>query len=384
MFDRAVLHLDLDAFFVSVECLRNSKLKNRPVIVGGTSSRGVVASCSYEARRFGVHSAMPMKMALRLCPDATVVKGDMDTYSNYSRLVTDIIASEAPLFEKSSIDEFYLDLTGMDQHFGAWKWSRELRNKVIKESGLPISMSLSVNKLVSKVGTGEAKPNNEKCIDAGNEKQFLAPLSVRKLPSVGKATYKKLSFMGVRNIRTLSQIPPKLLEREFGKHGVSMWKKANAIDESPIVPFSERKSISTEHTFQLDTTDVHWLKNQLTAMVSKLGFKLRQAQKLTSCITVKVRYSDYNTYPKQRRIPYSASDHTLIQHAHELFDQLYQRRQLVRLIGVKFSGLVHGSPQLELFKDTEEDEKLMMAMDQIRKRFGADAIMKASTLTTNN
>lgn len=380
MFDRAVLHLDLDAFFVSVECLKNSELVNKPVIVGGTSARGVVASCSYEARRFGVHSAMPMKMALRLCPDAKVVKGDMDCYSRHSKLVTEIIKSEAPLFEKSSIDEFYLDLTGMDRYMGAWKWSRELRNKVIKESGLPISMGLSVNKLVSKVGTGEAKPNNEKCIDAGTEKHFLAPLSIRKLPSIGKATYKKLSFMGVRNIKTLSQIPAKLLEREFGKHGVSIWKKANAIDDSPVVPYSERKSISTEHTFQVDTTDVHWLKNQLTAMVSKLCFKLRASQKLTSCITVKVRYSDFNTYPKQRRIPYCASDQTLIQHAHELFDQLYQRRQLVRLIGVKFSGLVHGSPQLELFGDTEEDEKLMMAMDQIRKRFGANAIVKACTL----
>ena len=313
MFDRAVLHLDLDAFFVSVECLKNSKLRNCPVIVGGTSARGVVASCSYEARRFGVHSAMPMKMALRLCPDATVVRGDMDTYTKYSKLVTEVIASEAPLFEKSSIDEFYLDLTGMDQYLGTWKWSRELRHKIMNESGLPISMGLSVNKLVSKVGTGEAKPNNEKCIDAGTEKHFLAPLSIRKLPSVGKATYQKLSFMGVRQIKTLSQIPPKLLEREFGKHGISIWKKANAIDDSPVIPHSERKSMSTENTFQIDTTDVHWLKNQLTAMVSKLCFKLRQSQKLTSCITVKVRYADYNTYPRQKRIHYTASDHTLTQ-----------------------------------------------------------------------
>ena len=380
MFDRSILHLDLDAFFVSVECLKNSKLDGKPVIVGGTSVRGVVASCSYEARKFGVRSAMPMKMALRLCPDAIVVKGDMDVYSNMSKEVTEIISTESPLFEKSSIDEFYIDLTGMDRYFGSWKWSRELRQTIIKETGLPISMSLSVNKLVSKVGTGEAKPNNEKLVESGTEKGFLAPLSIRKLPSVGKETHKKLSFMGVKTIQTLSQIPPVLLQREFGKHGLSMWKKANAIDDSPVVPYSERKSISTECTFQVDTIDVKWLKRQLTAMVTKLAFQLRQAQKLTSCITVKIRYTDFNTYPKQRRIAYTASDKTLITYAQELFDQLYQRRQLVRLIGVKFSGLVHGNTQLDLFNDAEEDERLLLAMDSIRNKFGAGSLVKASTL----
>jgi DNA polymerase-4 len=374
MFNRAILHLDLDAFFVAVECLQNSALKGKPVIVGGKSGRGVVASCSYEARRFGVHSAMPMRMALRLCPDAIVVRGDMEQYSRYSALVTEVIEEEAPLFEKASIDEFYLDLTGMDRYFGCWKWSKELREKIIRETGLPISAGLSVNKLVSKVGTGEAKPNGARLVEAGIEREFLAPLSTRKLPSIGEQTYKKLSFMGVRQVGLLAQLPPSLLAREFGKHGHDIWKKANAIDDRPVEPYRERKSISTERTFQEDTIDVRFLKDQLLDMVTRLAFELRQQQKLTSCITVKLRYADFNTYTRQKKITHTANDRSLIRYARELFDQLYQRRQLVRLIGLRFSGLVHGSYQISLFEDTEEEVKLLQAMDGIRKRFGDGAI----------
>ncbi len=380
MFNRAILHLDLDAFFASVECLQNSSLQGRPVIIGGSSQRGVVASCSYEARRFGVRSAMPMKMALRLCPDAIILKGDMDTYSRYSNLITEIITEEAPIFEKASIDEFYLDLTGMDQHFGCWKWSAELRQKIIKESGLPISVGLSINKLVSKIGTGEAKPNGAKLVESGTEKHFLAPLPVAKIPSVGKITSKKLSFMGVRTIKVLAEIPPKLLQREFGKQGISLWRKANAIDETPVVPYDERKSISTERTFQVDTIDIRALKDRLTSMVMELAFELRQSQKLTSCITVKIRYTDFNTYTQQQRIPYTSNDKILIQHAHDLFEKLYQRRQLIRLIGVKFSRLVHGNYQVNLFDDTIKEVNLLQAMDHIRKRFGKDAIKRGSTM----
>lgn len=380
MFEKAVLHLDLDCFFVSVECLHNSALKGKPVIIGGSSGRGVVASCSYEARRFGVHSAMPVRMALRLCPDAIVMKGDMDAYSKQSKLVTEIITTDAPIIEKASIDEFYLDLSGMDKYVGCWQWSKELRTRIIKETGLPISVGLSVNKTVSKIGTGEAKPNGAKLVLSGTEKNFLAPLSTAKIPSIGKTTYKKLSFMGVRTIRLLSEIPPKLLQREFGKHGLSIWKKANAIDNSPVVPYNEAKSISTERTFQVDTIDVQLLRDKLTEMIMKLAFELRRSQKLTSCITVKIRYSDFNTYTQQKRIPYTANDKTLIHYAHQLFERLYQRRQLLRLIGVKFSGLVHGNYQVKLFEDTEEEVHLLQAMDKIRKRFGGNAIMRASSL----
>jgi len=378
MYERAILHMDLDAFFVSVECLKNSKFKGKPLIIGGTSTRGVVSSCSYEARRFGVHSAMPMKMALRLCPQATVLRGDMDSYSRYSRLVTDVIAEDAPLYEKASIDEFYLDLSGMDKHFGCFQWSKEMRQNIMKETGLPISFGLSSNKLVSKVGTGEAKPNGMKAIASGTEKTFLSPLSVRKIPGIGKQTYKKLSFMGVRHIKTLSEVPVRLLEREFGKSGEQLWRKANGIDNSAVVPYSEQKSMSKERTFTEDTLNLRFIRNMLLKMVDQLAFDLRSAEKLTSCITVKIRYADFNTYTKQRRIPYTANESVLSRHICELFDSLNERRQLIRLIGVKFSGLVQGSYQISLFDDTTTAISLMQQKDWIRQRFGADKLMWAS------
>ncbi len=379
-YDRAVLHLDLDSFFVSVECLKNSSFLGKPLLIGGTSRRGVVASCSYEARRFGVHSAMPMKMALRLCPQAIVLKGDMDSYSNYSTMVTDIIAEDAPLYEKSSIDEFYLDLTGMDKYFGCFKWSKELRQRVIRETGLPISFGLSVNKLISKVGAGEYKPNGTCQIAKGKEKSFLSPLSVKKIPGIGKVTYKKLSFMGVRKIQTLSDIPVRLLEREFGKYGKQLWEKANAIDHSPVVPYVEQKSMSKERTFTEDTLDVNFMKNMLKKMVDDLAFELRNDKKLTSTITIKVRYADFNTFTKQKRISYTANDSVLGKLATDIFDQLYERRQLIRLLGVKFSGLVYGNYQISLFDDTQKAIRLMEEKDWIKKRFGVDKIVRASAI----
>ncbi len=380
MFEKAILHLDLDAFFVSVECLRNSKFKGLPLIIGGSGSRGVVSSCSYEARRFGVHSAMPVKMALRLCPDAIIIRGDMDAYSKYSKLVTEIIAEDAPAFEKSSIDEFYVDMTGLDKHFGCYKWSLELREKIIRESGLPISFGLSSNKLVSKVGAGEAKPNGAKKIDNGEEKHFLAPLPVRKIPGVGKETTRKLQYMGVKKVKTLSEVPVRLLEREFGKNGRSLWQKANGIDHTPVVPYTERKSISKERTFKEDTIDIAFIKNLLVGMVDELAYELRSKEKLTSCITVKIRYADFNTYTRQIKIPYTANENILGRYAKEIFDKVYERRQMIRLIGVKFSGLVQGKYQISLFDDTVEEINLLQEVDHIRKRFGIDKIMRASSM----
>lgn len=374
MFDRAIVHMDLDSFFVSVECLKNSSLSGRPLIIGGSSDRGVVASCSYEARKFGVHSAMPMKMALRLCPDALVLRGDMEEYSKYSQWVTEIIAEQAPLFEKTSIDEFYLDLSGMDRYFGCFQWTCELRDRIIRESGLPISFALSVNKTVSKIGTGESKPNGCRQIDRGTEKIFLQPLSVQKMPGVGKETYKRLSFMGVRTLKTLSEMPPLLLQNTFGQYGLSLWQKANAIDPTPVVPYREQKSMSTEHTLVEDTLDVSMIRRLLRDMCDKLAYELRSDQKLCSVVTVKIRYADFNTYTKQKKIPYTSNTRLISQRALELFDQLYTRRQLIRLIGVRFDGLVQGNLQTRLFEDTEEELHLMQAMDRIRSKYGKNAI----------
>lgn len=382
--ERAIIHLDLDAFFVAVERKRNAALRNRPLIIGGSSRRGVVAACSYETRVFGVHSAMPMYLALQLCPEATVISGDMEAYSQHSHLVTEIIAERAPLFEKASIDEFYIDASGMDRYFGTFKWAKELRSNITKESGLPISLALSVNKLVSKVATGEFKPNAEKQIPDGDEKDFLAPLAVDKIPMVGKQTASFLYDMGIRTVATLRDLPVQYLISAFGKNGISLWNKAQGIDTSPVVPYSEQKSISTESTFGEDTIDVKRMKSILIAMVEKVAFKLREQKKLTSCVTVKIRYSNFDTETKQIHIPYTSSDYTLLRVVTELFDKLYNRRMLIRLVGVRLSGLVHGSHQINLFDDTEESINLYEAIDKIKHRFGTDKLMRATTLDVSD
>lgn len=375
--DRHIVHFDLDTFFVSVERLQNARLVGKPVIIGGTSDRGVVASCSYEARQFGVHSAMPMRTARMLCGDAIVVRGDMDLYTRYSRMVTDIIAEKAPVYEKASIDEHYLDITGMDRFFGCSKWTHELRQTIMKETGLPISMGLSVNKTVSKIATGEAKPNGELEVPGERVHSFLNPLSIKKIPMIGDKVYHLLRSMGVDTIETLSHIPPEMVEKVLGKNGAVIWKKANGIDPTPVKPYSERKSIGSETTFESDTIDIQRIRQVLSAKVERLTFDLRRQQKLTSCITVKIRYSNFDTHSLQQHIPYTAFDHILIPAAMELFDRLYQRRMLIRLVGVKFSHLVGGVQQLDMFEDTPEMINLYNAMDNIRKRFGKKAIRRA-------
>ena len=376
--NRTVVHMDLDTFFVSVERLLDSSLVGKPVLIGGTSDRGVVASCSYEARAFGIHSAMPMKMARYLCPHATVIKGDHEQYSKYSHLVTDIIQESVPLYEKTSIDEFYIDMTGMDRFFGCYKVATELRQKITRETGLPISFALSGNKTVSKVGTGEAKPNGQKEIPHGTEKQFLAPLSIKKIPMVGDKTYLLLRNMGIEKIQTIQEMPVELMEQVLGQNGILIWKKANGIDTNPVEPYNERKSISTESTFQKDTIDVKNLQSIFISMAEKLAYQLRNEEKLTSCVTVKIRYSDFNTYTMQARIPYTSLDHVLIEKVKELFAKLYQKRMLIRLIGIRFSHLVQGNYQFNLFDDTVEQLQLYQTMDKLRKRFGMDAIQRAA------
>jgi DNA polymerase-4 len=370
--------MDLDTFFVSVERLLDSRLNNRPVLIGGTSDRGVVASCSYEARKFGVHSAMPMHMAKKLCPEAVIIKGNSYNYLKYSDLVSEMVREAVPLFEKTSIDEFYCDLTGLDRFFGCYQFAGELRQKIGKEIGLPISFGLSSSKTVSKVATGEAKPNNQIRIETGTEKPFLAPLSIRKIPMVGEKTHQLLVNLGIRQIQTLQEMPLDVMTKALGENGTSIWKKANAIDPSPVVPFQERKSISTERTFDQDTIDVHKLRGLLIAMTENLAFQLRKGEKLTSCVTVKLRYSDFQTETMQCRIPYTSADHILIPKILELFEKLYSRRVLIRLIGVRFSHLVSGGYQINLFDDNEEQISLYTAMDELRKKFGDRAVMKAA------
>lgn len=374
---RAIVHMDLDTFFVSCERLIDSRLNGKPILIGGTSDRGVVAACSYEARQFGIHSAMSMKMAKERCPEAIIIKGNSGTYTKYSRLVTDIIRESVPVYEKSSIDEFYMDLSGMDRFFGCYQYASELRQKIIRETGLPISFGLSTNKTVSKIATGEAKPNNQININKGTEKPFLSPLSVRKIPMVGLKTYQTLCNLGVKRIATIQEMPQEMLESVLGQNGSVIWKKAQGIDNSPVIQYNERKSISNERTFDKDTIDVVKLKGILAAMAENLAFQLRRGQKVCACITVKIRYSDFQTQTLQRRIPYSSADHDIIPIVMELFERIYNRRLLVRLIGVRLSELVNGHHQIRLFDDNERLLDLYKAMDKIRDRFGERAVIRA-------
>ncbi|MBX2948074.1 MAG: DNA polymerase IV [Crocinitomicaceae bacterium] len=371
--DRAIVHMDLDTFFVSCERLVNSELKGIPLIIGG-GDRGVVASCSYEARYFGVRSAMPMKLALSLCPQAKVVRGDMDLYSRLSHQVAEVMEEKAPVLEKASIDEFYLDVSGIDKYFGTYKWTKELANTVMKETGLPISYALSVNKTVSKIATGEGKPNGNLQVPGDLVRPFLNPLSIRKIPMLGEVTFTLLSRIGIRNIKTLAEMPQEILQQMIGKNGLDLWKKANGIDSTPVQPYRDRKSVSSENTFSQDTIDLFKIRSILIGMVEKLAFQLRNEQWLTSVVTVKIRYANFDTQTKQCRVAYTSADHTLIRIVLELFDKLYDRRMRIRLVGVQFGGLVHGTYQIDLFEDTMEMMSLYQTMDRIKKRFGSDAV----------
>jgi DNA polymerase-4 len=375
--ERSIVHMDLDTFFVSCIRLQNPELERVPLIVGG-GDRGVVASCSYEARKFGVRSAMPTRMALKLCPEAKIVKGDMELFSRYSNIVTQIIEEKAPVVEKASIDEHYLDITGMDKFHGSYKWTGELAATITRETGLPISFALSINKTVSKIATGEGKPKGNLEVSGPYVQQFLNPLSIRKIPMVGDATFSLLSRIGIRTIQTLASMPAKALQEMIGKNGLELWKKANGIDNTAVQPYKERDSLSTEDTFHQDTTDLHFLRAVLCGMVEHLAYKLRQENWLVSTVTVKIKYSNFDLETKQKSVSYTSADHTLTRVVLELFEKLYQRRMSLRMVGVRFSGLVRGTYQINMFEDTVEMMALYQAMDKIKNRFGTKAVMRCN------
>ncbi len=374
---RFIAHLDLDSFFVSVERLKNSALIGQPVIVGGSTDRGVVAACSYETRVFGVHSAMPVRQARKLCPQAINVRGDFESYSYYSRLVTSIIRERVPVLEKASIDEFYLDLTGMDRFFGCSRFIKELKQTIVKETGLPISYALASNKLISKIATNEVKPDGQIEVKQGEEKQFLAPLTIDRMPGIGEKTAVSIRQMGIFTLKDLSEANPALIELRFGKGGIDLIRRASGIDDSIVVPYSERKSISTENTFESDTLNVDFLQSELVRMTEKIAFLLRQQKKLSGCVAVKIRYSDFSTETKQAVISYTAADHVILATVKELFKKIYNPRLQVRLIGVKLSHLIKGEYQMDLFSGVTNKMKLYEAMDQIRNRFGEKSVLRA-------
>ena len=375
--ERTIVHFDLDSFFVEVERLQDSQLIGVPVIIGGHSDRAVVASCSYETRKFGVHSAMPMKRALALCPQAVVVNGHMDLYGKYSNMVTEIISEASPLYEKASIDEHYIDITGMERFFGSLKWAHELRIKIIRETGLPISFGLSVNKTVAKIATGAAKPNGEKHVPQEMVRAFLNPLPVNKIPMIGEKTTEVLHANKIYTIEELSNLTRQDVENMLGNYGVMIWKKANGIDHSPIIPYHERKSISTEETFDIDIDDLKFIDGLLVYMTEKLAYQLRREEKLTTCVTVKIRYANFATQTIQKQIGNTAFDDVLLTTSRELFKKLYTRGLKIRLVGVRLSNLVQGSQQIDMFNDTSEMINLYQALDNMKKKYGRNAIQRA-------
>ena len=382
--NRQVLHLDMDSFFTSVEVLRQPELTGRPVLVGGAGERGVVAAASYEARRFGVRPAMPMRLARKLCPQATIIKGDYQAYNQYSRIVTDIITERAPLVEKASIDEFFVDMTGMEKFVGCVQWSTELKQTIRHQTGLSVSWGLSINKTVSKVAANQIKPNGQLHICSSQVQPFLWSLEVSKLPGIGPTMAHTLRCMGVTKLGTLAQIPRKLLERTFGKTGLFLWDRANGIDPTPVLPTDRQKSMSKELTFQTDTTDSQLLEKTLSRLVETLAYDLRKGGWCTGKLTVKIRYSDFQTVTRQITLPATASDQPLTMAALKVFKALYTRRVLVRLVGVSFGKLVRGTEQLSLF-DAQGKVRpstlpaLDQQLDAIRDKHGQSAIGRAHT-----
>jgi len=377
---RHIAHFDLDAFFVSVELLKNPSLKGKPIIVGGDAIRGVVAACSYEARKFGIQSAMSSRRARELCPHAIFIKGSYGDYSHYSRAVTKLIADNVPLFEKASIDEFYVDLSGMDKFFGVQQYTKELRQKIMRETGLPISYGLSTCKLVSKMATNEAKPNGYLEIPAGKETLFLWPLTVDKIPMVGKQTQAQLKELNIETIEQLANTSASVLEKTFGKWGVRLLEKANGIDDTPVEPYSEQKSLSHENTFSEDSNDLSFLYSEMVRLTEETAFDLRQEEKLTGCITIKLRYANFETVPKQEVIDYTALDDVLLQKVKSIFSKLYKKGEKVRLLGVRFSQLIPFTMQMNLFDAAEEKIELYKTVDAIKNEFGAGAVTKAGSL----
>jgi len=378
-----IAHFDLDSFFVSVEILNDPSLKGKPVLVGGYE-RGVVAACSYEARKYGIHSAMPMKKALQLCPHAIVTSNSRGEYSKFSRWVTDIIASNAPQFEKASIDEFYVDLSGMDKFFGASKYARELRQQIIKETGLPISCGLASAKFIAKMATNETKPNGFLEVPHGKEKEFLWPLGIEKINGVGKQTEIQLKNMGIYSIEDIAKTPIEILEKHIGKWGESLWRKSHGIGSVEIDTNWEQKSMSHENTFDKDYTDIEFLHSELVRLTEKTAYSLREDEKLTGCVTVKIRYSNFETTSRQETIDYTSLDDLLIAKAKDLFNKSYQKGRPVRLLGVRFSQLIPFTMQMSLFEDRSEKLNLYKAVDDIKDRFGSKSVTKATTLNNTD
>ncbi len=313
--------------------LYDPSLIGKPVIIGGNAQRGIVASCSYEARKFGVHSGMSSRDAFKLCPEAISVRGNHERYSEYSRRVTKIIEEMVPLYQKASVDEFYIDLTGTDRYYDPYQLATKVRERIIKETKLPISFGLASGKTIAKMATNRAKPNGQLFVPHGSEMAFLAPLPIRAIPGMGESACKKIYEYGIEKIGELQKVELRFLETVFGKNGIWIYEKARGVDYGEIVPHSDRKSISTETTFNENVSDRRKLETTLVSMTEELSSKLRRENKLASCLAIKIRYANFETHTQQEKIPLTAAEHILIPGIKNLLTKAWnQNGRPIRLI----------------------------------------------------
>lgn len=372
-----ILHIDLDTFFVSVERLLNPDLVGKPVICGHKSDRSVVSTASYEVRKYGVHSGMSMLTAMRLCPQAIVVYSGHHVYGEFSRKVQQIVHDNAPLYQQMSCDEYFIDLSGMDKYFDVPKWAHDLRMKIIEQTKLPISYGLSINRTVAKIASGQAKPMGELYVPGEKVQQFLDPLPVQKIPGVGSSIMPRLQKLGIASIGDLRRFPRSLFISEFGPKSEYLWLKAQGIDNTPVVPNADPKSLSTETTFETDVIDRQHLLDTVLIMTDTLAYRLRAQKKKCTTVAIKIKYPDFHTEERQKTISPTDYTETISEMAQRLFDILY-KGQAVRLIGVRLNISVQNT-QNDLFSYNPKRDTLNHAIDAIKDRFGSDVIKNGNS-----
>jgi DNA polymerase-4 len=382
---RTIMHIDLDAFFVAVEQVLNPELKGKPVVVGGKpGGRGVVATASYEARAFGLHSAMSLTQAVRLCPQAIFIQGNYSKYREASEKFMAILADYSPFLEPMGLDEAFLDVTGFDALHGSYRqMAMEIKGRVTSELGLVASIGIAPCKIVAKVASDESKPDGLIEVRPGEEAAFLVPLAIGKLPGAGPKTEQVLKRYGISTIGKLAKISPEALKSRFGAFGMTLHLFANGIDNRKVSPRGEAGSISREVTFSQDTADRTFLSGELRYLSEKVGADLRQHSKHARCITLKLRYADFTTITRSRTLPQATdADQTIFQIANEVMSKaLSADRRAVRLIGVGVSGLTEPGRQLSMLNDASQRmDKLNLAVDRVRKKYGFTAIQTGRTL----
>jgi len=381
----SILHVDMDAFFVSVELLERPELRGKPVVVGGRpDQRGVVTAASYEARKYGVHSAMPLRTAGRLCPHAVFLDGHHEKYGEWSDRVATILAKFSPIVEMVSIDEAYLDLAGTERlHGPPLAAADKLLRTITKSTDLPCSAGLATTRLVAKVASDQAKPRGLVWVAPGQEARFLAPLPVRKIPGIGEVTERALRALSIESVEQLAAIPQEKLEKVFGQWGDALYRKARGGDSYEFVIDAEPKSISHNHTFGEDTNDTDALHALLSHLSQKACKRLREAGLATRTLTLTIRYAGFDTHTRAKTLPEPTRlDADIFRVFQMLFAEHRDTTRKIRLLGVSLSGLTHGTEQLDLLdaERRERLEKLTRATDKLRDRFGFGKVQFGGSL----